>query len=58
MVRSDGSVVLSLETQTEFDGLHDNILDFVDSALAVSHAHLTALPRMAVPLSRLRPQIC
>lgn len=38
MVKSDGTVVLSLESQTEFDGLHDNILDFVDDALAVSRS--------------------
>lgn len=38
MVKRDGTVVLSLESQTEFDGLHDNILDFVDDALAVSRS--------------------
>jgi len=38
MVKSDGTVVLSLESQTEFDGLHDNMLDFVDGALAVSRS--------------------
>ena len=38
MVKRDGSVVLSLESQTEFDDLHDNILDFVDRALAVSRS--------------------
>mgnify|MGYP002579880647 FL=1 len=38
MVKSDGTVVLSLESQTEFDGLHGNILDFVDDALAVSRS--------------------
>lgn len=38
MVKRDGTVVLSLESQTEFDGLHGNILDFVDNALAVSRS--------------------
>ena len=38
MVKSDGTVVLSLESQTEFDGLADNMLDFVDGALAVSRS--------------------
>lgn len=38
MVKSDGTVVLSLESQTEFDELHDNFLDFVDDALAVSRS--------------------
>lgn len=38
MVKRDGTVVLSLESQTEFDGLHGNILDFVDDALAVSRS--------------------
>lgn len=38
MVESDGTVVLSLESQTEFDGLTDNMLDFVDGALAVSRS--------------------
>ena len=38
MVKSDGMVVLSLESQTEFDELHDNILDFADRALAVSRS--------------------
>lgn len=38
MVKRDGTVVLSLESQTEFDGLHGNILDFVDGALAVSRS--------------------
>lgn len=38
MVKSDGTVVLSLESRTEFDGLHDNMLDFVDGALAVSRS--------------------
>ena len=38
MVRRDGTVVLSLESQTEFDGLADNMLDFVDGALAVSRS--------------------
>ena len=38
MVKRDGTVVLSLESQTEFDELHDNILDFVDGALAVSRS--------------------
>lgn len=38
MVKRDGTVVLSLESQTEFDELHDNFLDFVDDALAVSRS--------------------
>ena len=38
MVKSDGTVVLSLESQTEFDDLKDNILDFVDGAMAVSRS--------------------
>lgn len=38
MVKRDGTVVLSLESKTEFDGLNDNILDFVDRALAVSRS--------------------
>ena len=38
MVKRDGTVVLSLESQTEFDELHDNFLDFVDGALAVSRS--------------------
>jgi len=38
MVKRDGTVVLSLESQAEFDELHDNFLDFVDDALAVSRS--------------------
>ena len=38
MVKRDGTVVLSLESQTEIDELHGNILDFVDNALAVSRS--------------------
>ena len=38
VVKSDGTVVLSLESQTELDGLRDNLLDFVDGELAASRS--------------------